>query len=284
MSFNAPRASVSQVPTDIKKDIQKRELQASIDVLGSVLDDLKKEIERKTKDNEKLVDVSRETKEKEAKLDEITTSINVLEGKLSSRQKDLEQLAGLREKIIFAQAELDNLEAKKAVFNVLEDKITASRATLKDLEDNFTKRSAEILKEVSEVSEKKNAELELLDNAKKELSNTNKSLTSANKQFEDLGVSINEKTQEVIGLINKYETTKSELEVKAKKDREVLDLELDAVRSAHLADIEAREAKMVEREGAASIKESWIIEKEQSLLATKADLEKYYNRKINIII
>lgn len=80
-----------------------------------------------------------------------------------------------------------------------------------------------------------------------------------------------------IASLNKVKAVKEEEVVSLKSSIESLKSEEETLQEKH----EDKLKEIVSREGDLSLKESWLLDKEETLKSTKEELEKFYNRKIN---
>lgn len=241
---------------------QKEPIVGEIKELSSELEELQKQFTVKSEENNsKLTVVQKEFNDlslvrdnASKELDEINKDIS-----LSQETKKL-----LEKELIESQKELDYLsldvEKKNLEFKILESR---NISEMSKSEEIFSIKKKEIADSLDAISEK---EISL-----------QKSIKDIEEQEKNLLLKKNDILDSISNDQNRYDLLK-------KEEQKSLD-DIILQRKTIEDEFTKRELQLTEREGAASSKEGWLLEKEETLRSIKLELEKFYNRPIkNVII
>jgi len=218
-----------------------------------------------------LAGLGTKTKDRETKLSQLDKQHSDKVAALSLEKLkikiDLEnELKDIKDEISIAEKKLDSITSKKNQAN--EEKNT-SLEKIKELKGEITILVENLvkLKEITKDLPIKEKERDDLNDFIDILQTSITSLKKRTKNFHQEMVTINNRV------------------AKEKEEAEKFIRESKGIREKFDNEMRIQREKADKRDGLVSEKEEWIKEKEQSLRNAKAELEKFYNRKIkNIII
>lgn len=290
MAFKSP-SQISNIAGPKGLELKKKSLQKEIEILGiqhEKTTNTLKEIElrkSKIKDNKALLERLGKKKDKlELIFDKLEIEIKEQEKKLSEFKEQYSQKnAALNLEFSEKKNDLENelLEVKNDIkislkklddFNIEKDKLEEEKNGLgKDIEKlkgeikMFKSDYIKLEKIIKDLPEKERREKKLddsitiLESQKTSLENKIRYLNEEKKRTDI-------KTLEIIQKAEKFEKEKGNIKKKFDEEMKIQREEAD------------------KRDGLVSEKEQWILKKEQELRKAKAELEKFYNRKISHII
>jgi len=285
MGFRNLQTTTSNViPTDIKKETQKKELQLRIDAMnGSIkqLEDKKLKLEEQTElvlgasSNLELVNL--ELTQKQSELVELNKKI-VLANEKSS------ELAKLEENVSRETNKLNDLVKQNKELS----KIVAE---LPKLKEEYTQLLQEISNAHSTFTDLQINSEETMTGIKLEITEAQKILRSYNLEIKDSKELLKESNEELIKLKEKVLKAQNDLKsvLDTTKQAKIqsqaqLDTELAEKKAKFDVEILNKTLELEKREGEVSDKNALLLEKEKQLRDTKIELEKFYNRKIAHII
>lgn len=283
MGFKNP-SSVVEIPTDLKKEIKAKELQTKIDALVEVKNNLEKEVSQRQKEEKNFIGISFDIESKTIELDILLKKIKTAETELEEKMKEFRKYNDLIQDREELEEKLKSLQLKVKELSDINTKIEEKLGLFKLLGENYQLRTDEFnqvmdefAKKQKETTEKLDFVLEQLTKARLELTEKEENLKILEKQFADKTFIFEELSGSIKLLKQQKKDELSSAKQKLEEELSLLQKEFDEKNRK-------REEELNEKEGALSIKESWLKEKENYLVTTKADLEKFFNRKININI
>jgi len=183
------------------------------------------------------------------------------------------ELAGHQDAIAQLKTQADGLQATIDKSGNEIDDLTIKRDALKNECEAIIEAKGNAVKELEAKSAELSTDVSSLEARVKELAEEAGGHMAASHEHQAASMVAVEELNNTKDELNKVNT---DIE-KAKAD--------EAVNSvARTADLDAREKAIQAREGDASLKESWLQKKKESLIAIKTEMELHLGRKIPVII
>ena len=268
-----------------KVNVKVYDYKKELEDLGKIKEDLVLEIKNKKESasyyndiDKKVEEAEKELKGLNSKVKELKTAdslLTVSNEKLVLAKKELKEVNALYQGIQRDNVRLN--EQRKIITKMLEDKKTELESDISSL-----------------TKDKINVQTEL-DNLKTEheesIADYNKDINKGKKEAEDLDKIVNDQ-REVLGALNikiidsqkkLTDISSSNIRQEEASNKLVAENEKQAELVLEKAKEKAKKIikDVIDREGTLSERESWLVEKEQTLKDTKLELEKFYGRKIN---
>ena len=268
-----------------KVNVKVYDYKKELEDLGKIKEDLVLEIKNKKESasyyndiDKKVEEAEKELKGLNSKVKELKTAdslLTVSNEKLVLAKKELKEVNALYQGIQRDNVKLN--EQRKIITKMLEDKKTELESDISSL-----------------TKDKINVQTEL-DNLKTEheesIADYNKDINKGKKEAEDLDKIVNDQ-REVLGALNikiidsqkkLTDISSSNIRQEEASNKLVAENEKQAELVLEKAKEKAKKIikDVIDREGTLSERESWLVEKEQTLKDTKLELEKFYGRKIN---
>jgi len=268
-----------------KVNVKVYDYKKELEDLGKIKEDLVLEIKNKKESasyyndiDKKVEEAEKELKGLNSKVKELKTAdslLTVSNEKLVLAKKELKEVNALSQGIQRGNVKLN--EQRKIITKMLEDKKTELESDISSL-----------------TKDKINVQTEL-DNLKTEheesIADYNKDINKGKKEAEDLDKIVNDQ-REVLGALNikiidsqkkLTDISSSNIRQEEASNKLVAENEKQAELVLEKAKEKAKKIikDVIDREGTLSERESWLVEKEQTLKDTKLELEKFYGRKIN---
>lgn len=198
-------------------------------------------------------------------------NVKVIEKLTKSKQDIIDGnsvLEGLKEDIVTKTTEAQTLKDTIAKEKVLEQSIVTSTNEKKTELETLNAQIVEKSSSKSRLAE----DIITLTSQKEELSK----ITSGKLEKEGIVTTLNTEISTLEGVKTAKETELADLDTKIEVSK-AEGLEIDK-------NNKERDERSQAREGVNSLKESWLLDKEETLKATKTELEKHYNRPLNNVI
>lgn len=290
MAFNTS-SQTGETTGNKELKLEKKVLEKEIGALGVQHEktaEALKEIElrkSKIKDNKKeLCQLEEKKKKLQAKCSEIEIEIGEGEKKLATlKEQHAQRVAALNLEISTREGEL------KGEFSEIEEKIiVASKelAILKIGKEKLVEEKNTLIGELKELE----GEAETLEENSVKLEKILKELPEKERSEKELTDSIARLANEEVFLIRRVKNLRGEMKefetrsLKTVRATQKFEREKGAIKEKFDKEMEERTISLDKRDGLVSEKEEWIKGKETSLRKAKAELEKFYNRKINHVI
>ena len=268
-----------------KVNVKVYDYKKELEDLGKIKEDLVLEIKNKKESASYYNDIDKKVEEAEKELKGLNSKVKEL--------KTADSLLTVsNEKLVLAKKELKEVNALSQGIQRGNVKLNEQRKTItKMLEDKKTELESDIS---SLTKDKINVQTEL-DNLKTEheesIADYNKDINKGKKEAEDLDKIVNDQ-REVLGALNikiidsqkkLTDISSSNIRQEEASNKLVAENEKQAELVLEKAKEKAKKIikDVIDREGTLSERESWLVEKEQTLKDTKLELEKFYGRKIN---
>ena len=268
-----------------KVNVKVYDYKKELEDLGKIKEDLVLEIKNKKESASYYNDIDKKVEEAEKELKGLNSKVKEL--------KTADSLLTVsNEKLVLAKKELKEVNALSQGIQRGNVKLNEQRKTItKMLEDKKTELESDIS---SLTKDKINVQTEL-DNLKTEheesIADYNKDINKGKKEAEDLDKIVNDQ-REVLGALNIkiIDSQKKLTDISSRNIRQEEASNKLVAENEKQAELVLEKAKekaekiikdVIDREGTLSERESWLVEKEQTLKDTKLELEKFYGRKIN---
>ena len=268
-----------------KVNVKVYDYKKELEDLGKIKEDLVLEIKNKKESASYYNDIDKKVEEAEKELKGLNSKVKEL--------KTADSLLTVsNEKLVLAKKELKEVNALYQGIQRDNVKLNEQRKTItKMLEDKKTELESDIS---SLTKDKINVQTEL-DNLKTEheesIADYNKDINKGKKEAEDLDKIVNDQ-REVLGALNIkiIDSQKKLTDISSRNIRQEEASNKLVAENEKQAELVLEKAKekakkiikdVIDREGTLSERESWLVEKEQTLKDTKLELEKFYGRKIN---
>ena len=265
---------------DLGQNQLSNRLSAQIASLETVVGERKNEIVVLNADIGRLIAVRNKTEF------DVSKKLQVLEKeKLGNEEHYSKESKFLEGKLLSAK---QLIKDENAVLNGVKEDITTKTIELKNIEDTLSQVSP-LENTLSASIKKKEEKVSYLSSQETMLSASVSTITAEKEKLSDISKEKVEKERSLASLseeIGSLEATK----LTKQKEVDSLDSTLQE-KKQEVADVEAREKsiqketslklkELEDKEGDLSLRESWLAEKREVLIETKAQLEKFHGKRI----
>lgn len=278
------------IATDLELEAQKQQLLADISYLGGKLNEYELQstqiINREselldlkdliTEANKNLDSVHQQLTEKKAELNEVVSQVGALHGKKLELNRELGSL------------EIERDQSKKTLSSAdqeLNVEMTKKKAVIEQLNEALTNKNGEL----SITNRQLTTTQAQIERAMENLASVEHKVEEANQLYTDKFQTLQQAEGEITAQQVESQTLKSELaelekqKIQAQKDSDEIIRIANLYKKDTIEQLEKQQNNMDQVAGDLSVRESWLNEKEELLKNTKAELEKFYNRKITHI-
>lgn len=282
MGFQNPK-SVG-LPTDVKKEAKKREIQQQIDALNTTKESLDKEIQAKEEARVEFLGASESINDKLAELSELYTRIATLKQDLDIGNKKLASLKDLDDKIASAKETLTSYEEKSQAFADLDEQLMTKQGDLNTFILEYNQKIDEKTNKLTELNKELANKQDKLGRLNEELGSKLESGVLVTKEYDLLNKKVDSTQQLHKDLTAKIENLKEmykNVEINAKNE---LAGHLAGIKDKFDSENAKKVADLEKREGELNDQIKWLETDKKYLRTVKAELEQIYKKKINVNI